>query len=156
MVNPSSYPLSLKTIENHLETLKIALGEQTPRQEGQRPVLQVRWHFEMGNAIILFNLNEMTEDMSRLEVVCLTEKTYAHQRIQVLEALNMRNRERAFSRSIDGEGRFVLTYIGFYLSQQNFPITVFEHLFQSLLTHFQDDFTVLETTFVGLKPSVYT
>ncbi len=146
--------LTLNTIAKYLKEREVKLEVQEPEAEGQPRFLRMGWQFEMGNAVVLISVSDGPEDTSRLEVTCVTEKTYAQYRMQVLEILNIRNRERAFSRSIDNDGNVWLEYVGFYQTLQEFPIAVFDNIFRGVLMHFQDDYTALATTFEGYQPAV--
>jgi hypothetical protein len=74
----------------------------------------------------------------------VTHNQYRGRRGQVLELLNQRNRERAFSRSIDTDGNVWLEYIGFYPTAMPMPEETFDTLFGGVLVHFQDDYATLE------------
>jgi len=141
--------LTLDTLAKYLKEKEVILEVQEPEQEGQPRFLRMGWKFEMGDAAVLVSVSDGPNDTSRLEVTCVTQKTYNHRRFEILEMLNTRNRERAFSRSIDADGNVWLEYVGFYQTLQEFPAEVFDTLFGGVLMHFQDDYAHLE----GYVPS---
>ena len=138
--------LTLETIAAYLKKKDVNLDLE--EQNGTRFV-RMHWKFEMGDAAVLISLNDGPNNTSRLEITCVTHNQYRGRRAQVLETLNQRNRERAFSRSIDAEGNVWLEYIGFYPTAMPLPEETFDTLFGGVLVHFQDDYAALE----GVTPT---
>lgn len=101
--------LTLDTIVKYLKERQISLDLE--EQNGQR-FLRTSWRFEMGDAAVLVSVNDGSNNTSRLEITCVTQATYAGHQAEVLAFLNTRNRERAFSRSIDSDGNVWLEYVG--------------------------------------------
>ena len=138
--------LTLDTVAKYLKDKEVILDIED--QNGQR-FIRMGWKFEMGDAAVLVSVNDGPNNTSRLEITCVTQKQYNHRKQEVLEALNSRNRERAFSRSIDADGNVWLEYVGFYPTLMEFPQDTFDTLFGGVLMHFQDDYASLE----GVQPS---
>lgn len=109
-----------------------------------RRLARLDWRFQMGDATVLVAVDGGPNDSARLSITCATAKTYAPRRAGVLEDLNRRNRARAFSRSLDDEGRVWLEYVGFYPTHVDFPQDTFETLLQGALVYFHDDYAALE------------
>lgn len=145
--------LTLDTIAKYLKDKNVVLEVQEPENQGQPRFVRMGWKFEMGDAAVLVSVSDGPNDTSRLEITCVTQKSYSQYRPQVLEILNIRNRERAFSRSIDNDGNVWLEYVGFYQTLQEFPAEVFDTLFGGVLMHFQDDYGALAATFEGFQPA---
>ena len=137
--------LTLDTIANYLKKKDVNLDFET--QNGTR-FIRTNWKFEMGDAAVLVSVNDGPNRTSRLEITCVTHNQYRARRASVLELLNGRNRERAFSRSIDADGNVWLEYIGFYPTAMELPEETFDSLFGGVLVHFQDDYATLE----GVSP----
>jgi hypothetical protein len=133
--------LTLETIANYLKQKEVNL--EFEENNGNR-YIRMMWKFEMGDAAVLISLNDGPEGTSRMEVTCVTQNVYRGRRAQVIEMLNQRNRERAFSRSIDSDGNVWLEYIGFYPTAMPLPETLFDTIFGGVLMHFQDDYGTLE------------
>ncbi|WP_034336679.1 YbjN domain-containing protein [Deinococcus misasensis] len=133
--------LTLDTIVKYLKEKEVHLDVQD--NEGQR-FIRMGWKFEMGDAAVLVSLNDGPNDTSRLEITCVTQKTYTERTAEILPMLNQRNRERAFSRSMDSDGNVWLEYVGFYPTLSEFPQSTFDTLFSGVLMHFQDDYASLE------------
>ena len=134
--------LTLDTIARYLRDREVELDIED--NAGQR-FIRMGWRFDMGDAAVLISVNDDPSNTSRLEVTCVTQKTYADRRQSVLTLLNERNRERAFSRSIDAEGNVWLEYVGLYPTLVEMPQETFDNLFGGVLMHFQEDYDVLET-----------
>ncbi|WP_027480977.1 YbjN domain-containing protein [Deinococcus pimensis] len=135
--------LTLDTVAKYLRDKEVIL--EIEEQNGQR-FIRMGWKFEMGDAAVLVSVNDGPNNTSRLEITCVTQKQYAGRKNEVLEVLNARNRERAFSRSIDADGNVWLEYVGFYPTLMEFPQDTFDTLFGGVLMHFQDDYQTLEGT----------
>nr|WP_169743767.1 YbjN domain-containing protein [Deinococcus misasensis] len=133
--------LTLDTIAKYLKEKEVHLDLQ--ENNGQR-FIRMGWKFEMGDAAVLVSVSDGPNDTSRLEITCVTQKTYTDRRDEVVTMLNGRNRERAFSRSIDDDGNVWLEYVGFYPTLCEFPQSTFDTLFSGVLMHFQDDYASLE------------
>ncbi|KEF35389.1 MULTISPECIES: YbjN domain-containing protein [Deinococcus] len=133
--------LTLDTIAKYLRDKEVQLDIE--EQGGQR-FIRMGWRFEMGDAAVLVSVNDGPNNTSRLEITCVTQKNYADRRQEVMSMLNDRNRERAFSRSIDAEGNVWLEYVGFYPTLAEMPQETFDTLFGGVLVHFQDDYAALE------------
>jgi Putative bacterial sensory transduction regulator len=133
--------LTLETLAKYLKEKEVGL--EIENNNGNR-FIRTQWKFEMGDAAVIVSLNDGPNGTSRLEVTCVTQNQYRGRRAQVLEFLNERNRERAFSRSMDADGNVFLEYIGFYPTAMPFPSEVFDTLFGGVLVHFQDDYGALE------------
>ena len=133
--------LTLDTIAKYLKDKEVILDIE--EQNNQR-FIRMGWKFEMGDAAVLVSVNDGPNNTSRLEITCVTQKQYTERKNEVLELLNGRNRERAFSRSIDADGNVWLEYVGFYPTLMEFPQDTFETLFGGVLMHFQDDYATLE------------
>ena len=133
--------LTLDTIPKYLRDKEVQLDIE--EQGGQR-FIRMGWRFEMGDAAVLVSVNDGPNNTSRLEITCVTQKNYADRRQEVMSMLNDRNRERAFSRSIDAEGNVWLEYVGFYPTLAEMPQETFDTLFGGVLVHFQDDYAALE------------
>ncbi|GGJ39567.1 YbjN domain-containing protein [Deinococcus roseus] len=133
--------LTIDTIVKYLKEKEVHLEMQD--NNGQR-FIRMGWKFEMGDAAVLVSLADTGDDTSRLEITCVTQKTYEHRQKEVLQLLNSRNRERAFSRSLDSDGNVWLEYVGFYPTLSEFPQSTFDTLFSGVLMHFQDDYATLE------------
>jgi hypothetical protein len=133
--------LTLETIAKYLEKRDVNLEIET--QNNSR-FIRTNWKFEMGDAAVVISLSDGPNSTSRLEVTCVTHNQYRARRASVVELLNARNRERAFSRSIDEDGNVWLEYIGFYPTAMPLPEEVFETIFGGVLVHFQDDYAALE------------
>lgn len=135
--------LTLDNLVKFLQEREVQLELDTNPETGQR-FIRMGWRFEMGDAAVLISINDGPEGNSRLEITCVTQKTYADRFDEVVKILNQRNRERAFSRSIDGEGNVWLEYVGFYPTLAEMPQGTFDTLFGGVLMHFQDDYAHLE------------
>jgi Putative bacterial sensory transduction regulator len=133
--------LTLETIAKYLKEKEVQLDMEN--NEGQR-FIRMGWRFEMGDAAVLVSVNDGPNNTSRLEVTCVTQKSYSERRTEVMTLLNDRNRERAFSRSIDADGNVWLEYVGFYPTLAEMPQETFDTLFGGVLMHFQDDYAHLE------------
>jgi hypothetical protein len=133
--------LTLETLSNYLRAKEVNL--EMEENNGNR-YIRMMWKFEMGDAAVLISLSDGPEGTSRLEITCVTQNVYRGRRAQVLELLNKRNRERAFSRSIDSDGNVWLEYIGFYPTAMPMSEALFDTIFGGVLMHFQDDYSVLE------------
>ncbi len=133
--------LTLETLASYLRKKEVTLDMDT--QNGNK-FIRMNWKFEMGDAAVLVSLQDGPNDTSRLEITCVTHNQYRSRRAQVMEMLNQRNRERAFSRSIDGDGNVWLEYVGFYPTAMPMPETTFDTLFGGVMVHFQDDYSTLE------------
>jgi hypothetical protein len=137
--------LTLETIAKYLREKEVQLDMED--NNGQR-FIRMGWRFEMGDAAVLVSVNDGPNNTSRLEVTCVTQKTYTNRKAEVMNMLNERNRERAFSRSIDNDGNVWLEYVGFYPTLTEMPQETFDTLFGGVLMHFQDDYAALE----GVQP----
>ena len=137
--------LTLETIAKYLREKEVQLDME--ENNGQR-FIRMGWRFEMGDAAVLVSVNDGPNNTSRLEVTCVTQKTYTDRKSEVMNMLNERNRERAFSRSIDNDGNVWLEYVGFYPTLTEMPQETFDTLFSGVLMHFQDDYAALE----GVQP----
>ena len=137
--------LTLDTIANFLKKKDVKF--EVEDQNGSR-FLRMYWKFEMGDAMVFVSLNDGQANTSRLEIICITQNQYRGRRTQVLDMLNSRNRERAFSRSIDTEGNVFLEYAGFYPTAMPLPEETFDSIFGNVLVHFQDDYATIE----GVSP----
>lgn len=135
--------LTLDTVAKYLRDKEVILDIED--QNGQR-FIRMGWKFEMGDAAVLVSVNDGPNNTSRLEITCVTQKQYGARKAEVMEMLNNRNRERAFSRSIDADGNVWLEYVGFYPTLMEFPQDTFDTLFGGVLMHFQDDYQTLEGT----------
>jgi hypothetical protein len=133
--------LTLETLSKYLE--KREVNHEIESQDQNR-FIRMNWKFEMGDAGVILSLNDAPGGTSRLEITCVTHNQYRGRRAQVVEMLNQRNRERAFTRSMDADGNVFLEYIGFYPSFMPFPEETFETIFGGALVHFQDDYATLE------------
>ncbi|MFC6591074.1 YbjN domain-containing protein [Deinococcus lacus] len=133
--------LTLDTLAKYLREKEVQLEMED--NNGQR-FIRMGWRFEMGDAAVLVSVNDGPNNTSRLEITCVTQNTYAERRDEVMRILNDRNRERAFSRSIDSEGNVWLEYVGFYPTLAEMPQETFDTLFGGVLMHFQDDYAALE------------
>lgn len=133
--------LTLDTVATYLKDREVQLNIE--ENDGQRFV-RMGWRFEMGDAAILVSVNDADRTASRLEITCVTQKQYQARRAEVLDVLNTRNREFAFSRSIDHDGNVWLEYAGIYPSLVEWPRETFYTLFGGVLAHFQDDYQALE------------
>ncbi|PYE55353.1 YbjN domain-containing protein [Deinococcus yavapaiensis] len=138
--------LTLDTIAKYLRDKEVILDMED--QNGQR-FIRMGWKFDMGDAAVLVSVNDGPNNTSRLEITCVTQKSYSNRKQEVLTILNGRNRERAFNRSIDDEGNMWLEYVGFYPTLMEFPQDTFDTLFGGVLMHFQDDYAFLE----GFQPA---
>ncbi|AFZ69113.1 YbjN domain-containing protein [Deinococcus peraridilitoris] len=138
--------LTLDTVAKYLKDKEVILDIE--EQNGQR-FIRMGWKFEMGDAAVLVSVNDGPNNTSRLEITCVTQKQYTGRKDEVMDLLNGRNRERAFSRSIDGDGNVWLEYVGFYPTLMEFPQDTFDTLFGGVLMHFQDDYATLE----GVPPT---
>ena len=138
--------LTLETLAKYLKDKEVNLEIES--NDNQR-FIRTHWKFEMGDAAVIVSLQDGPQGTSRLEVTCVTHNQYRGRKAQVMEMLNTRNRERAFSRSIDDDGNVWLEYVGFYPTAMPFPQEVFDTLFGGVLVHFQDDYATLE----GGQPS---
>ncbi|MFC6617453.1 YbjN domain-containing protein [Deinococcus radiophilus] len=141
--------LTLDTLANYLKERDVQLEMDQNPETGQR-FIRMGWRFEMGDAAVLVSVNDGPQNTSRLEITCVTQKTYEGRMQEVMEMLNLRNRERAFSRSIDQQGNVWLEYVGFYPTLAEMPQETFDTLFGGVLMHFQDDYAALEG--VQLQP----
>lgn len=146
MTAPDTALLTLDTVAKYLKDKEVILDIE--EQNGQR-FIRMGWKFEMGDAAVLVSVNDGPNNTSRLEITCVTQKQYTGRKSEVMEMLNVRNRERAFSRSIDGDGNVWLEYVGFYPTLMEFPQDTFDTLFGGVLMHFQDDYASLE----GVQPT---
>ncbi|WP_019585649.1 YbjN domain-containing protein [Deinococcus apachensis] len=133
--------LTLDTLAKYLREKEVQLDME--ENNGQR-FIRMGWRFEMGDAAVLVSVNDGPNNTSRLEITCVTQKQYAQRRLDVAMMLNDRNRERAFSRSIDADGNVWLEYVGFYPTLAEMPQETFDTLFGGVLMHFQDDYATLE------------
>ncbi|CAM3720928.1 YbjN domain-containing protein [Deinococcus frigens] len=133
--------LTLDTLAKYLKEKEVQLDME--ENNGQR-FIRMGWRFEMGDAAVLVSVNDGPNNTSRLEVTCVTQKTYTERREEVVNMLNDRNRERAFARSIDTDGNVWLEYVGFYPTLAEMPQETFDTLFGGVLMHFQDDYATLE------------
>ncbi len=133
--------LTLETIAKYLKEREVQLNME--ENNGQR-FIRMGWRFEMGDAAVLVSVNDGPNNTSRLEVTCVTQKTYAERKSEIMAILNERNRERAFARSIDNDGNVWLEYVGFYPTLAEMPQETFDTLFGGVLMHFQDDYAFLE------------
>ena len=133
--------LTLDTLAKYLRDKEVQLDIED--NAGQR-FIRMGWRFDMGDAAVLVSVNDGPNNTSRLEVTCVTQKTYENRRQEVMVLLNERNRERAFSRSIDADGNVWLEYVGFYPTLVEMPQETFDTLFGGVLMHFQDDYATLE------------
>ncbi|GGO28266.1 YbjN domain-containing protein [Deinococcus humi] len=133
--------LTLDTLAKYLKEKEVQLDME--ENNGQR-FIRMGWRFEMGDAAVLVSVNDGPNNTSRLEVTCVTQKTYTDRRDEVVNMLNDRNRERAFARSIDSDGNVWLEYVGFYPTLAEMPQETFDTLFGGVLMHFQDDYATLE------------
>ncbi|MBB6096737.1 hypothetical protein HNR42_000149 [Deinobacterium chartae] len=138
--------LTLDTIAKYLKDKEVILEIQ---EQNNTRFIRMGWKFEMGDAAVLISVNDGPNETSRLEITCVTQKTYQDRMNEVVQLLNSRNRERAFSRSIDADGNVWLEYVGFYPTLSEFPQETFDTLFGGVLMHFQDDYAALE----GFQPS---
>lgn len=143
MTNPDNDTalLTLETIAKYLKEKEVQLDME--ENNGQR-FIRMGWRFEMGDAAVLVSVNDGPQNTSRLEVTCVTQKQYTSRKQEVMVMLNDRNRERAFSRSIDVDGNVWLEYVGFYPTLTEMPQETFDTLFGGVLMHFQDDYATLE------------
>lgn len=133
--------LTLETIAKYLKEREVQLDME--ENNGQR-FIRMGWRFEMGDAAVLVSVNDGPNNTSRLEVTCVTQKTYVERKTEIMGILNERNRERAFARSIDNDGNVWLEYVGFYPTLTEMPQETFDTLFGGVLMHFQDDYAFLE------------
>ena len=133
--------LTLETIAKYLKEREVQLDME--ENNGQR-FIRMGWRFEMGDAAVLVSVNDGPQNTSRLEITCVTQKTYAERKTEIVNILNERNRERAFARSIDNDGNVWLEYVGFYPTLTEMPQETFDTLFGGVLMHFQDDYAFLE------------
>lgn len=134
--------LTLDTIAKYLTEKEVQLDIE--ENNGQR-FIRMGWRFEMGDAAVLVSVNDGPQNTSRLEITCVTQTQYEEaRREEVLVLLNERNRERAFSRSVDSDGNVWMEYVGFYPTLADFPQDTFDTLFGGILMHFQDDYATLE------------
>ena len=133
--------LTLDTLAKYLQEKEVQLDIE--ENNGQR-FIRMGWRFEMGDAAVLVSVNDGPNNTSRLEVTCVTSKQYNDRRLEVVNTLNDRNRERAFARSIDADGNVWLEYVGFYQTLAEMPQETFDTLFGGVLMHFQDDYAHLE------------
>lgn len=136
--------LTLETIAKYLREKEVVLEIQDPADGMPNRFIRMGWKFEMGDAAVLVSVSDGPNDTSRLEVTCVTQKQYNDRRMQVMDMLNNRNRERAFSRSVDVDGNVWLEYVGFYPTLCEFPQSTFDTLFGGVLMHFQADYADLE------------
>lgn len=141
--------LTLDTLAKYLKERDVQLEMDQNPETGQR-FIRMGWRFEMGDAAVLVSVNDGPQNTSRLEITCVTQKTYENRLQEVMEMLNARNRERAFSRSVDQQGNVWLEYVGFYPTLTEMPQETFDTLFGGVLMHFQDDYAALEG--VTLQP----
>ncbi|WP_293911738.1 YbjN domain-containing protein [Deinococcus sp.] len=133
--------LTLETVAKYLKEREVQLDME--ENNGQR-FIRMGWRFEMGDAAVLVSVNDGPNNTSRLEVTCVTQKTYVARKTEIMGILNERNRERAFARSIDADGNVWLEYVGFYPTLAEMPQETFDTLFGGVLMHFQDDYAFLE------------
>ncbi|KQR40809.1 YbjN domain-containing protein [Deinococcus sp. Leaf326] len=133
--------LTLDTLAKYLKEKEVQLDME--ENNGQR-FIRMGWRFEMGDAAVLVSVNDGPNNTSRLEITCVTQKQYVERREEIAMMLNDRNRERAFARSIDGDGNVWLEYVGFYPTLAEMPQETFDTLFGGVLMHFQDDYATLE------------
>ena len=133
--------LTLDTVAKYLKAREVQLD--IDENNGQR-FIRMGWHFEMGDAAVLVSLNDVPDNTSRLEITCVTQKQYLSRQAEVLNLLNHRNRERAFSRSLDHDGNVWLEYIGIYPTLAEWPQETFDTLFSGVLKQFQEDYLTLE------------
>ena len=133
--------LTLDTLAKYLQEKEVQLDIE---ENGGQRFIRMGWRFEMGDAAVLVSVNDGPNNTSRLEITCVTQKQYMDRRQEVAMMLNDRNRERAFARSIDGEGNVWLEYVGFYPTLAEMPQETFDTLFGGVLMHFQDDYAALE------------
>lgn len=135
--------LTLDTLAQYLRAREVELQIEQ-NETGEHRFIRMGWRFDMGDAAVLISVNDGSSDTTRLEITCVTQKQYAERAQEVLKLLNDRNRERAFSRSMDSDGNIFLEYVGFYPTLCEFPQETFDVLFGGVLTHFQDDYAALE------------
>ena len=135
--------LTLDTLAKYLKERDVQL-EMDENPETNQRFIRMGWRFEMGDAAVLVSVNDGPQNTSRLEVTCVTQKTYEGRKDEIMQLLNARNRERAFSRSIDDQGNVWLEYVGFYPTLAEMPQDTFDTLFGGVLMHFQDDYATLE------------
>ena len=133
--------LTLDTLAKYLKEKEVQLDME---ENGGQRFIRMGWRFEMGDAAVLVSVNDGPNNTSRLEITCVTQKGYADRRTEVVNMLNDRNRERAFSRSIDADGNVWLEYVGFYPTLVEMPQETFDTLFGGVLMHFQDAYATLE------------
>ena len=81
--------LTLDTIAKYLKEKEVHLDVQ--ENNGQR-FIRMGWKFEMGDAAVLVSFSDGPNDTSRLEITCVTQKTYTERRDEVVTMLNQRNR----------------------------------------------------------------
>jgi hypothetical protein len=138
--------LTLDTIAKYLreKEVKLEVVDQDAANGTTVRLIRMGWHFDMGDATVLISVNDGGNETTRMEITCVTQKSYQSRREMVIGLLNMRNRERAFSRSLDPDGNFWLEYVGFYPTLMELPQATFDTLFGGVLVHFQDDYAALE------------
>ena len=141
LLTTEHYALTLDTVVAYLERLGIAF--ELDRVNGT-PVIRSGWRFDAGSAALLVSVSDSANDTTRLEITCATQERYPDRIEEVMTLLNERNRERAFARSVDGEGVVYLEYVGFYPMGCPFPQSVFEVVFGGLLLQFEEDYNALE------------
>ena len=133
--------LTLDTLAKYLQEKEVQLEME---ENGGQRFIRMGWRFEMGDAAVLVSVNDGPSNTSRLEITCVTQKQYAERRPQVAMMLNDRNRQFAFSRSIDTDGNVWLEYVGLYPTLAEMPQETFDTLFGGILMHFQDDYAALK------------
>ncbi|TSA87270.1 YbjN domain-containing protein [Deinococcus detaillensis] len=140
--------LTLDTIAKYLKEREVNFDL---KEQNDQRFLRTGWRFEMGDATVLLSVNDSSNHTSRLEITCVTQTTYAAHQAEVLAFLNARNRELAFSRSVDGDGNVWLEYVGLYPTLTEWPQETFDTLFGGVLSHFQEDYGLLEQRFGVLQ-----
>ncbi|ADV68782.1 YbjN domain-containing protein [Deinococcus maricopensis] len=133
--------LTLDTIASYLRARDVRLDVE---EHPDRRFIRMGWTFDMGEAAVLISLQDGTNNTSRLEITCITQKTYADRPAEVVAFLNARNRERAFGRTLDANGNVWLEYLGMYPTLMELPQDTFDTLFGAVLMHFQEDYAALE------------
>lgn len=141
--------LTLETIGMYLKKKDVNFEIET--NNGNR-FIRTNWKFEMGDGACIISLNDAQGGASRWEITCVTHNQYRSRRAEVMGILNERNRQRAFSRSMDDDGNVFLEYIAFYPVGMPLSEELFDTIFGGVLVHFQDDYAFLE----GVQPKADT
>ena len=139
--------LTLETIGVYLKKKDVNFEIETNTSSR---FIRTNWKFEMGDGACIISLNDAQGGASRLEITCVTHNQYRSRRNEVVQVLNERNRQRAFSRSMDDDGNMFLEYIAFYPIGMALTEELFETIFGGVLVHFQDDYAFLE----GIQPKI--